>query len=94
MVIRGGENIYCIEVENVLYQHPKIVEAAVTGVPDPIYGEVVKAAVALKPGMQASPEEIQEFCKHYLADYKIPKYVKFIDVLPRNAAGKVIKNEL
>jgi len=94
MLIRGGENVYCIEVENVLYQHPKIAEAAVTGAPDPVYGEVVKAVVALKPGLQAGPEEIQEFCKTYLADYKIPKYVTFVNALPRNAGGKVIKKAL
>jgi long-chain acyl-CoA synthetase len=94
MVIRGGENVYCIEVENVLYQHPKVAEAAVTGAPDPIFGEVVKAVVSLKPGLEATAAEIQDFCKTYLADYKIPKYVAFVNALPRNAAGKVIKKEL
>jgi acyl-CoA synthetase (AMP-forming)/AMP-acid ligase II len=94
MVIRGGENIYCIEVENVLYQYPKIVEAAVIGVPDPILGEVVKAVCVLKKGQKASELEIQEFCKKYLADYKVPKNVCFIDELPRNPAGKVIKKAL
>lgn len=94
MVIRGGENIYCIEVENVLYQHPKVVEAAVTGVPDPILGELVKAVCVLKTGQNASELEIQEFCKKYLADYKVPKIVCFIDELPRNPAGKVIKKAL
>jgi acyl-CoA synthetase (AMP-forming)/AMP-acid ligase II len=94
MVIRGGENIYCIEVENVLYQHPKVVEAAVTGVPDPILGELVKAVCVLKKGQKASELEIQEFCKKYLADYKVPKIVCFIDELPRNPAGKVIKKAL
>ena len=94
MVIRGGENVYCIEVENVLYQHPKVVEAAVTGAPDPVYGEVVKAVVVLKKTEQATEGEIQEFCKESLADYKVPKIVKFVDALPRNPAGKVIKKEL
>jgi O-succinylbenzoate-CoA ligase len=94
MVIRGGENIYCIEVENVLYQHPKVVEAAVTGVPDPVLGEVVKAVCVLKKGQEAAGAEIQEFCKKYLADYKVPKHVCFIDELPRNPAGKVIKKVL
>jgi long-chain acyl-CoA synthetase len=94
MVIRGGENIYCIEVENVLYQHPKVAEAAVIGVPDPILGEVVKAVCVLKKGQKASELEIQEFCKKYLADYKVPKNVCFIDELPRNPAGKVIKKAL
>jgi long-chain acyl-CoA synthetase len=94
MVIRGGENVYCIEVENVLYQHPKVAEAAVTGAPDPIYGEVVKAAVVLKKSQQATEGEIQQFCKKFLADYKVPKFVCFIDELPRNPAGKVIKKAL
>lgn len=94
MVIRGGENVYCIEVENVLYQHPKVAEAAVTGAPDPIYGEVVKAAVVLEKNQQATEGEIQEFCKKFLADYKVPKFVCFIDELPRNPAGKVIKKAL
>jgi long-chain acyl-CoA synthetase len=94
MVIRGGENIYCIEVENVLYQHPKMAEAAVTGVPDPILGEVVKAVCVLKQGQQATGAEIQEFCKKYLADYKVPKFVCFTAELPRNPAGKVIKKAL
>ena len=94
MVIRGGENIYCIEVENVLYQHPKVAEAAVTGAPDPIYGEVVKAVVVLKKNHQATETEIQEFCKKFLADYKVPKYVCFIDELPRNPGGKVMKKAL
>jgi len=94
MVIRGGENIYCIEVENVLYQHSKVVEAAVTGVPDPILGEAVKAVCVLKPGQQATGAEIQEFCKKYLADYKVPKFVCFTAELPRNPAGKVIKKAL
>jgi acyl-CoA synthetase (AMP-forming)/AMP-acid ligase II len=94
MVIRGGENVYCIEVENVLCQHPKIAEVAVTGAQDSIYGEVVKAAVVLKEGMQAFESEIQEFCKKYLADYKVPQYIKFVYSLPRNAAGKVLKKEL
>jgi long-chain acyl-CoA synthetase len=94
MVIRGGENIYCIEVENVLYQHPKVAEAAVTGAPDPIYGEVVKAVVVLKKNYQATETEIQEFCKKFLADYKVPKYVCFIEELPRNPGGKVMKKAL
>jgi long-chain acyl-CoA synthetase len=94
MVIRGGENIYCIEVENVLYQHPRIRDAAVSGEPDPIYGEVVKAAVVLKKGGGASEGEIQEFCKKYLANFKVPQKIRFVDALPKNAAGKVLKKEL
>ena len=94
MIIRGGENIYSIEVENVLYRNPKVLEAAVVGVPDPVFGEQVKAALTLRPGEQATAEEIQEFCGKYLAYYKVPKYVEFRESLPRNPAGKVIKARL
>jgi len=94
MVIRGGENIYCIEVENILYQHPRILEAALCGEPDPIYGEVVKAVVVLKEGQMASEGEIQDFCKQYLADFKVPQKVRFVLALPKNAAGKIVKKEL
>lgn len=94
MIIRGGENIYSIEVENVLYRNPKVLEAAVFGVPDPVFGEQVKAAVVLRPGEQATEEEIQEFCGEYLAYYKVPKYVEFREDLPRNPAGKVTKDAL
>ncbi len=94
MIIRGGENIYCVEVENVLYSHPKVLEAAVVGVPDKIYGEQIKAVLVLKPGMVADTEEIKTFCSTSLADYKVPKHVSFTDVLPRNPGGKVLKNTL
>jgi len=94
MIIRGGENIYSIEVENVLYRNPKVLEAAVVGVTDPVFGEQVKAALVLKSGEQATIEEIQEFCGKYLARYKVPKYVEFRESLPRNPAGKVIKAQL
>jgi long-chain acyl-CoA synthetase len=94
MIIRGGENIYSIEVENVLYRNPKVLEAAVFGVPDPVFGEQVKAALVLRPGEQATEEEIQEFCGNFLAYYKVPKYVEFRETLPRNPAGKVTKDAL
>lgn len=94
MIIRGGENIYSIEVENVLYQNPKVLEAAVVGVPDEAFGEQVKAVLVLRPDEQATPEEIQEFCKMHLANYKVPRYVEFRESLPRNPAGKVIKDNL
>lgn len=94
MINRGGENIYSIEVENVLYRNPKVLEVAVVGVPDPVFGEQVKAVLVLKPGEQATPEEIQEFCGKYLAYYKVPKYVEIRQALPRNPAGKIIKGEL
>ena len=94
IIIRGGENIYSIEVENVLYSYPKILEAAVTGVPDEIFGEQVKACVVLKAGEESSEEEIRSHCNRYLADYKVPKYIAFYDELPKNPAGKVIKENL
>ncbi len=94
MIIRGGENIYSIEIENVLYQNPKVLEAAAVGVPDVVFGEQVKAAIVLKPGEQATEEEIQEFCGKHLAYYKVPKYVEFRESLPRNPAGKVVKGQL
>ena len=94
MINRGGEKIYSLEVENVICDNPKVLEVAVVGVPDKVMGEVVKACIALKPGERASEEEIKKFCAERLADYKVPKFVEFIDVLPRNPAGKVSKPEL
>lgn len=94
MINRGGEKIYSIEVENALYAHPKILEAAVFGVPDEVFGEQVRGAVVLKPGESATEEEIREFCVERLADYKIPRSFLFLDELPRNPGGKVVKTEL
>ena len=94
MIISGGENIYPREIEELLYHHPKIREAAVVGIPDALWGESVKAFVVLKTGMSMSEEEVIEYCKAHLASYKKPKQVKFIDSLPRNPSGKVLKNLL
>jgi acyl-CoA synthetase (AMP-forming)/AMP-acid ligase II len=94
MINRGGEKIYSLEVENVIGDNPKVLEVAVVGVPDPVMGEVVKACMVLKSGENATEEEIKRFCKERLADYKIPKFVEFMDGLPRNPAGKVSKAEL
>jgi len=94
MINRGGEKIYSLEVENVICDNPKILEVAVVGVPDKVMGEVVKACIALKPGEKATVEEIKTFCAERLADYKVPKFVEFMDSLPRNPAGKVSKPEL
>lgn len=94
MIISGGENIYPAEVEEVLFAHPEIVEAAVIGVPDPQWGESVKAVVVLKQGAAITENEIIEYCKTHLASYKKPKTIEFIQELPRNAAGKVRKYEL
>ncbi len=94
MIISGGYNIYPRDVEEVLYQHPKISEAAVIGVPDKYKGEVVKAFVVLKPGCEATVEEIIEFCKKNLASYKVPKIVEFVEELPKSAIGKVLRRVL
>ena len=94
MINRGGENIYSVEVENALRSQPSVDEVAVVGVPDPVFGEEVKAYVSLKPDAVATVEDLQEHCRGVLADYKVPRYVKFVDDFPRNPTGKILKNEL
>ena len=94
MFISGGENVYPAEVENAIYELPQIAENAVVGIPDDRWGEVGKAFVVLKPGQALEPEEIFNHLKGCLAKYKIPKQVAFLEQLPRNAAGKVLKTEL
>jgi long-chain acyl-CoA synthetase len=94
MVIRGGFNVYPREIEEVLYAHPAIAEAAVIGVPDQVQGEEIRAVVALKPGQQADEEEIIAYCKERLAAYKYPRSVEFRSALPKTATGKILKREL
>ena len=94
MINRGGENVYPVEVENAIYLHPKVMEVAVYGVPDPMMGEKVAAAVVAVPGTDPTVEEIKAFCGDKLAKYKIPEYVQLIPFLPKNAGGKVIKDQL
>jgi len=94
IIIRGGENISPEEVEDVLYSHPKIEDAAVIGVPDPEWGQEPRAIVVLKKGKEATPEEIMEYCRSRLAGFKRPRSVIFVDSLPRNPMGKVLKKEL
>ncbi len=94
MILSGGENIYSTEVENVLYLFPKILEAAVFGVPDEKWGEAVHAAVVLKENQKATEEEIIRFCKDHLASYKAPKSITFLDLLPRTGSGKLFKKAL
>jgi long-chain acyl-CoA synthetase len=94
MIIRGGENIYPLEVEEILFQIPEVLEAAVVGIPHPVYGEVPKAFVVVKEGKSLSEEQIIEHCAKHLAKFKLPAEVEFLDVLPRNASGKVLKHTL
>jgi long-chain acyl-CoA synthetase len=94
MIIRGGENIYSIEVESALVTHPKVLEAAVVPRPHSIFDEVVHAFVVLNEGAQSNEDEIIEYCQGVIADYKVPASVSFIDELPRNPGGKVLKDRL
>jgi len=94
MIISGGENIYPREVEEILMRHPAVREAAVIGIPDPNWGEAVKAVIALVPGQSVSEEKLIEFCKNNIASYKKPKSVDFVEELPKNNYGKIVKREL
>ena len=94
MIIRGGENIYPREIDDVLYSHPAVAHAAVIGVPDELYGEEVAAFVVLKAGADVSAERLMEFCREHLADYKCPKSVQFVDDIPKGPTGKLLKREL
>ena len=95
MVLRGGENVYCAEVENAVFEHPDVAECVVFAVPDERLGEEVGAAIHLKPGNSPDAESIRAHCKGLLASYKVPRYLWFMDEpLPRNASGKFLKREL
>jgi acyl-CoA synthetase (AMP-forming)/AMP-acid ligase II len=94
MVKSGGISIYPLEIEGVLYQHPEVIEAAVIGIPDPQWGEALKAVVVLKEGSSASGEELMQFCKQQLASYKVPKSVDIVAALPHTEVGKVNKVKL
>ncbi len=94
MIIRGGENIYPKEIEEFLYTHPKISDVQIYGVPDRKYGEQVMAAVVLKKGASMTENEVREFCRGRIANYKVPKYVKFVDSYPMTASGKIQKFKL
>jgi len=94
MIISGGENVYPTEVENVLYQHPAVLEAAVIGVPDEKWGEAVKAVVALKPDQKATEEELITFVRKQIAGYKTPKSVNFVQVLPKTTVGKIRRRDV
>ena len=95
MLIRGGENIYCIEVESALFDHPSVMDAGVVGIPHKVLGEEVGAVVQLKPGHSVSEEDLRHFVAGKLAAFKVPKRIEFeSEPLPRNANGKILKNEL
>ena len=94
MIIRGGENVSPVEVEEVLLRHPAVAEAGVVGVPDDTYGEEIKAFVVTRPGKCVSEEELIAFCKDCLPTFKLPKKVEFTESLPRNLLGKVLRAEL
>jgi long-chain acyl-CoA synthetase len=94
MIIRGGENIYPREIDEVLYEHPAVAAAATIGVPDPLYGEEVAAFIVLKNGTEVSEEQVINYCKAKLADYKCPKTVRFVADIPKGPTGKLLKREL
>ncbi len=94
VIIAGGFNIYPKEIDEILFEHPKILEACTIGVPDAYRGETVKAYVVAQEGETVTPEEIVQFCKERLAPYKVPKIVEFIDALPKSAVGKILRREL
>ena len=95
MVNRGGENVYCVEVENALVQHPAVFEVAVIGVPDTMMGEKVGAVVVPRPDTKADAKEIADFARELIADFKVPQFIAFrAEPLPRNPGGKVLKGSL
>jgi acyl-CoA synthetase (AMP-forming)/AMP-acid ligase II len=94
MIITGGENVYPAEIENVLYKHPAVEQAAIIGLPDKKWGEVVTAIIVKKAGSRVTEEELRGFCRGEIAGYKVPKKVFFIDSLPMSASGKLLKNKL
>jgi long-chain acyl-CoA synthetase len=91
MIIRGGYNVYPREIEEALYEHPAVAEAACVGVPHPDLGEEVAAAVALKPGAQADPAELQAWVKERVAAYKYPRHLWLVDALPKGPTGKILR---
>ncbi len=91
MIIRGGYNVYPREIEEALYEHPAVAEAACVGVPHPDLGEEVAAAVALKPGTQADPAELQAWVKERVAAYKYPRHVWLVESLPKGPTGKILR---
>lgn len=94
MIISGGENVYSVEVESVLYEHPAILEAAIIGLPDEVWGEAVCAVIVPKEGAVIDEQELRSFCRQKLAGYKVPRRIFIEEQLPRNASGKILKYQL
>ena len=94
MIIRGGENIYPKEIEEFLYTNDKVKDVQVIGVPDKDYGEEIMACIVLKPGEEATEQEIKQFVLDHMAKHKVPRYVAFVDSFPMNAAGKILKYKM
>ena len=94
LIITGGQNIYPVEIEEILYTHPSVALAAVIGLPDEVKGELAKAYIVVKEGAQATEGEIIEYVKTHIAKYKAPRMVEFVDSLPQGPTGKILKREL
>ncbi|MET9888949.1 acyl-CoA synthetase [Streptomyces sp. NPDC006465] len=94
LIIRGGYNVYPREIEEVLYEHPAVAEAAVIGVPHPTLGEEIAAAIALRPNAEANAEELQDFVRERVAGYKYPREVWLMDALPKGPTGKILKRQI
>jgi len=94
MIVSGGENIYPAEIESAIFGHPAVADVAVIGVPDPQWGEAVKAIVVKKPGADVTVKELIDYARERIAGYKVPRTVDFAETLPRNPSGKILKREL
>ena len=94
MIVSGGENVFPVEVENLLAEHPGVVEAAVIGVPDADFGQRLRAFVVRRPGAELAEDTLKDHVRANLARYKVPRDFRFLDVLPRNATGKLLRTEL
>ncbi len=94
MIISGGENVFPREIEDLLYQHPAVLEAAAVGVPDEQFGQRLSVFVVVREGAALSEEDVKQYVRENLARYKVPRTVAFLDELPRNPTGKVLKREL
>jgi len=94
MILCSGFNVFCRELDEVMYTHPKVLDACAIGIPDPKRGETPKIFIILKPGQTMTEEEVKDYCRQYLAPYKVPTHVAFIDELPRTSVGKPMRNAL